>query len=42
MDQLQEIASGWWGFVVIGGPIILAIALAYGITHSRRRRRTGS
>ncbi len=42
MDQLQELASGWWAFAVIGGPIVLGIASAYGIFHSRRRPPTGS
>jgi hypothetical protein len=39
MDQAQQWLADWWAFAVIGGPIILGLALAYGIHASRRRRR---
>jgi hypothetical protein len=31
--------AGFWGFAIIAGPVILAIIIAYGIMHRRRRDR---
>jgi hypothetical protein len=39
MDILSTITNAGWALVIIGGPIALAAALAYGIHASRSRRR---
>jgi anti-sigma-K factor RskA len=39
MSQIvSDFNSGFWAFAVVAGPIILAIALWFGIRQSRRRR----
>jgi hypothetical protein len=34
---MSELTGIVWALVVIGGPVLLALALWYGIRHSRRR-----
>jgi hypothetical protein len=31
--------AGFWGLAIIAGPVILAIIIAYGVLHRRRRNR---
>ena len=35
----RDIMEGFWGFVIIGGPIILGLALLYGTIQYRKRDR---
>ena len=30
--------EGFWGFAIIGGPILLAVALLWAITHNRQSK----
>jgi hypothetical protein len=40
MEGFFEIVGGAWAFLVIGGPIVLGLALIYAVVQSRKRRRT--
>jgi hypothetical protein len=37
---MEDAAIPLWAFVVIGGPILLGLALAYSRIRNRRRRRS--
>jgi hypothetical protein len=39
MDQVYQIVDGFWGVLVVGGPIVLGLALAYAVVQSKKRRR---
>jgi hypothetical protein len=36
--EMETSATYAWAFAVIGGPILLALVLWFGIKHTRRRR----
>jgi hypothetical protein len=36
---MEDTAVSMWAIAIIGGPIILGLALAYGVIRNRRRRR---
>jgi hypothetical protein len=38
MQHVSQFASDWWAFMVIGGPILLGLVLAYGVVQSKKRR----
>lgn len=35
---MEETGSYAWAFAVVGGPILLAVALWFGIRHTKRRK----
>jgi len=37
---MEEFFAALWGFAIIGGPILLGLALVFGTFQWRRRRRT--